>query len=62
MNSSIALVTCLVVFFFDTGDFETDDFARDHARMLAADVRFAEAPRHEPYGTVEVFSDLSVNK
>ena len=57
MNSSIALVTCLVVFFF-----ETDDFARDHARMLAAGVRFAEAPRHEPYGKVEVFSDLCGNK
>ena len=57
MNSSIALVTCLVVFFFETGD-----FARDHPRMLAAGVRFAEAPRHEPHGTVEVFSDLSVNK
>ena len=25
---------------------ETDDFARDHARMVAAGVRFLEAPRH----------------
>ena len=41
---------------------ETDDFARDHARMLAAGVRFAEAPRHEPYGTVAVFLDLYGNK
>lgn len=41
---------------------ETDDFARDHARMLAAGVRFAEAPRHEPYGTVAVFGDLYGNK
>jgi len=41
---------------------ETDDFARDHARMLAAGVRFAEAPRHEAYGTVAVFLDLYGNK
>jgi catechol 2,3-dioxygenase-like lactoylglutathione lyase family enzyme len=37
---------------------ETDDFARDHARMTAAGVRFLEAPRREPYGTVAVFEDL----
>ncbi|MFN3960685.1 MAG: VOC family protein [Parvularculaceae bacterium] len=36
----------------------TDDFARDHAAMLAKGVRFLEAPRHEPYGTVAVFEDL----
>ncbi|TCL72204.1 VOC family protein [Rhizobium sp. BK251] len=36
---------------------KTDDFARDHAAMLAAGVRFLEAPRHEVYGTVAVFSD-----
>ena len=41
---------------------ETADFARDHARMLVAGVRFAEAPRHEPYGTVAVFVDLYGNK
>ena len=35
----------------------TDDFARDHAAMFAAGVVFLEAPRHEPYGTVAVFSD-----
>ncbi|WDZ76963.1 VOC family protein [Ensifer adhaerens] len=35
----------------------TDDFTRDHAAMLAAGVVFLEAPRHEPYGTVAVFSD-----
>lgn len=40
----------------------TDDFARDHERMLAAGVRFAEAPRHEPYGTVAVFLDLYGNR
>lgn len=36
----------------------TDDFARDHARMLAAGVRFVEEPRHEAYGSVAVFEDL----
>jgi catechol 2,3-dioxygenase-like lactoylglutathione lyase family enzyme len=36
---------------------KTDDFARDHAAMMAAGVRFLEAPRREPYGTVAVFSD-----
>ncbi|RDG37164.1 VOC family protein [Streptomyces corynorhini] len=40
----------------------TEDFARDHARMLAADVRFLEEPRHEPYGTVAVFEDLYGNR
>lgn len=41
---------------------ETDDFARDHEAFLAAGVRFLEAPRHEPYGTVAVFEDLYGNK
>jgi len=40
---------------------ETDDFARDHARFLAAGVEFQEEPRHEPYGTVAVFADLYGN-
>jgi catechol 2,3-dioxygenase-like lactoylglutathione lyase family enzyme len=40
----------------------TDDFARDHERMLAAGVRFDEPPRDEPYGTVAVFSDLHGNR
>ena len=35
----------------------TDDFARDHAAMLAEGVAFLEAPRREPYGVVAVFSD-----
>jgi catechol 2,3-dioxygenase-like lactoylglutathione lyase family enzyme len=35
----------------------TDDFARDHARYLAAGVHFEEEPRHEDYGTVAVFRD-----
>ena len=37
---------------------ETDDFARDHAAFVARGVRFLEAPRHEDYGTVAVFTDL----
>lgn len=40
----------------------TDDFARDHARMTAAGVQFLEQPRYEPYGTVAVFEDLYGNK
>jgi len=35
----------------------TDDFAREHARFLAAGVAFMEAPRDEPYGRVAVFAD-----
>ncbi len=41
---------------------ETDDFARDHARMRAAGVIFEEAPRHEPYGTVAVWRDPFGNR
>ena len=40
---------------------ETDDFTRDHERMLAAGVRFREEPRHEVYGSVAVFDDLYGN-
>jgi catechol 2,3-dioxygenase-like lactoylglutathione lyase family enzyme len=40
----------------------TDDFARDHARMLGAGVKFNEESRHEAYGTVAVFEDLYGNK
>lgn len=40
----------------------TDDFARDHAAMLAKGVKFREAPRHEAYGTVAVFEDIYRNK
>lgn len=36
----------------------TDDFAVQHARMLAHGVTFREEPRHEVYGTVAVFEDL----
>ncbi|UQI48338.1 VOC family protein [Streptomyces sp. HU2014] len=40
----------------------TDDFARDHARMRAAGVVFEGEPRQEPYGTVAVFQDLYGNR
>ncbi|MFG3557770.1 VOC family protein [Micromonospora sp. NPDC047557] len=40
----------------------TEDFARDHARMAAAGVRFLEEPRHEAYGSVAVFVDLYGNR
>jgi catechol 2,3-dioxygenase-like lactoylglutathione lyase family enzyme len=40
----------------------TDDFARDHARMSAAGVRFVEGPRFEVYGSVAVFEDLYGNR
>jgi catechol 2,3-dioxygenase-like lactoylglutathione lyase family enzyme len=41
---------------------ETDDFARDHARMSAAGIAFEEAPRTEPYGTVAVWRDPFGNR
>lgn len=41
---------------------ETDDFERDHSRLVEAGVRFLEAPRHEAYGTVAVFADPFGNK
>lgn len=41
---------------------ETPDFAADHARLIAAGVRFEEEPRHEPYGTVAVFADKYGNR
>ena len=41
---------------------ETDDFAKEHARMTSAGVRFLEEPRHEPYGSVVVFEDLYGNR
>ncbi|TPM41263.1 VOC family protein [Mesorhizobium sp. B2-2-3] len=40
---------------------ETDNFARDHAAMVAKGVEFREPPRLEPYGTVAVFVDLHGN-
>src|SRR5690349_9245732 len=41
---------------------QTDNFQGDHAAMIARGVRFLEAPRTEPYGTVAVFEDLYGNK
>lgn len=41
---------------------ETGDFWSDYRHMQACGVRFAEAPREEPYGTVVVFHDLYGNK
>ena len=40
----------------------TDDFARDHARLVAAGADFEEVPRHEAYGSVVVFRDLYGNR
>jgi catechol 2,3-dioxygenase-like lactoylglutathione lyase family enzyme len=39
-----------------------DDFDVAHRRMLEHGVEFLEAPRHEPYGTVAVFVDVSGNR
>ena len=41
---------------------QTDDFARDHARMIAAGVHFEEPPRVEDYGTVAVWRDPFGNR
>ena len=41
---------------------QTDDFARDHAAMIANGIRFEEPARHEPYGTVAVFRDPFGNR
>lgn len=46
-----------VMFFLNTTNFQ-----KDHAAMLARGVKFLEAPRHEPYGSVAVFEDLYGNK
>jgi catechol 2,3-dioxygenase-like lactoylglutathione lyase family enzyme len=40
----------------------SDDFAADHARLLAAGVAFDETPRDEAYGRVAVFTDLYGNR
>ena len=40
----------------------TDDFWRDYGAMAGRGVKFLEAPRVEPYGTVAVFEDLYGNK
>lgn len=40
----------------------SDDFAAEHARMIAAGVKFEEPPRHEPYGSVAVWLDPFGNR
>jgi catechol 2,3-dioxygenase-like lactoylglutathione lyase family enzyme len=40
----------------------TDDFWRDYRQMKALGIKFREAPRDEPYGTVAVFEDLYGNQ
>lgn len=40
---------------------QTDDFWRDHARLVAQGVKFVRAPSQAPYGTVAVFEDLYGN-
>jgi catechol 2,3-dioxygenase-like lactoylglutathione lyase family enzyme len=40
----------------------TSDFWSDYRHMQARGVKFAEAPREEPYGQVVVFFDLYGNK
>jgi len=41
---------------------ETDDFARDHAEMVAKGVEFVRPPVEQGYGTVAVFLDLCGNR
>lgn len=41
---------------------ETDDFARDMARITAAGGAFEEPPREEPYGRVAVWRDPFGNR
>jgi catechol 2,3-dioxygenase-like lactoylglutathione lyase family enzyme len=40
----------------------TDDFWRDHRRLLAAGVNFVRPPSEQAYGTVAVFEDLYGNR
>ena len=41
---------------------QSDNFTRDHARMLAAGVVFEEDARHEDYGSVAVWRDPFGNR
>ncbi len=41
---------------------ETDDFARDHKRMMETGISFEEPPRHESYGVVAVWRDPFGNR
>jgi catechol 2,3-dioxygenase-like lactoylglutathione lyase family enzyme len=38
-----------------------EEFAPQHARMVAAGVEFLEEPRHEEYGSVAVWRDVAGN-
>ncbi|HTO32950.1 MAG TPA: VOC family protein [Pararhizobium sp.] len=40
---------------------QTDDFWRDHAAMVDADIHFVREPKQADYGTVAVFEDLYGN-
>ncbi|WP_299548236.1 VOC family protein [uncultured Tateyamaria sp.] len=40
----------------------SDDFARDHAKLMTRGIVFEEEPRHETYGTVAVFRDPFGNR
>ena len=40
----------------------TDNFVRDHEKMVSRGVHFLESPRQESYGTVAIFADLYGNK
>lgn len=40
---------------------QTDDFWRDHERMVANGISFVRPPKVEDYGTVAVFADLYGN-
>jgi catechol 2,3-dioxygenase-like lactoylglutathione lyase family enzyme len=40
----------------------TDDFWRDFRLLRERGVSFVDEPRHEPYGTVAVFTDLYGNR
>lgn len=41
---------------------ETDDFSATYDHLQRAGIAFAEAPRHEAYGTVGVFTDPYGNR
>ncbi|MEE3156527.1 MAG: VOC family protein, partial [Pseudomonadota bacterium] len=41
---------------------ETDDFSATYDHLQRAGIAFAEAPRHEAYGTVAVFTDPYGNR
>jgi predicted enzyme related to lactoylglutathione lyase len=41
---------------------ETDDLAREHARLVARGVHFTEPPRQDDYGRAAVFVDLYGNR